>query len=921
MKPLKLTLCAFGPYSGETVIDLAALGENGIYLITGDTGAGKTTIFDAIAFALYGEASGKNRESAMLRSKYAPPETPTYVEMEFLEKGAHYTVRRNPAYTRPAKKGAGQTQQNADAVLYYPNGRSVTRYKDVTAAITELLGLTREQFTQIVMIAQGDFQRILLSPTEERSKIFRKLFGTMPYLSLQEHLRQENNKLKSEYDAVSASLLQYIDDIAAEDSAAPDPALNNWRREAVLLPEQLNMDFLQARIAAAEHRLSICCEAIAKTEKQRTETENLLLTAANDAAAAKEIAEHTAQADLLQKQLPALLAEQQRTQALLPQCEQLAVEIDRKTKALTKYTERDALCAALKKANDTKKNLTLQIRAAEEKIADLLARLHTARQEREQLAATAAQLPILAAAAAKLHDRMDRVQKLKIQAEAHQKTKIDLEQAQTLYLKAAAEAEQAAAIHTALQKQFLDLQAGILARELSPGMPCPVCGALSHPHPAILPPGSVKKTDLEAAHRNAQAAQQKAFAQSNAAGAYKAAAKAQQAALQAEIESLHLPNNADICTALCSLSAELKKESAKTETQLAAAQSNAARQKEIEQSIPKAEAYIDQGQKQLAELQTQYTNCAAQCAALTKQLEMFTEVLRDVSEAELRGQIQALQNKKQHLETDAETAQNALVHIQSTLKSHHAAITALQSRLSGKNLNIAALRSRKESLLKSKQEQTLQKEALCIAIENNRRILQKATAQQHALQKVYKKILLLRSLSDTANGAVSGKDKITLEAYVQAAYFDRILCRANPRLMAMTSGQYELVRRTDAENQRNRSGLELNVIDHYNATRRSVKTLSGGETFKASLALALALSEEIQASAGGVNLDAMFIDEGFGSLDEDSLTQAIQILCALSNGNRMVGIISHVAELNAKIDKKIIVTKDPQHHSRISMEK
>lgn len=915
MKPLKLTLSAFGPYSGETMIDLAAFGEGGIYLITGDTGAGKTTIFDAITFALYGEASGKTREAAMLRSKYAPPETPTYVEMEFLEKGERYTVRRNPAYTRPAKKGGGQTQQAADAVLYGPGGRTVSRYKEVTLAVTELLGLTREQFTQIVMIAQGDFQRILFSPTEERSKIFRKLFGTAPYLALQERLRQESNRQRAEYEALSASFLQYVNDLEP-----CDPALEEWRQNAALLPEQADLGFLQNRLEQTRAQLAALEKEIAGTETELAQTEALLLTAGKDAGITDQIAAHTAQAGALQTQLKALKEQYAAAQAALAKREQITVEIDRTAAALEQYAQAEKAREDLTAINAATEALARQIQQLTDKTAGLQARLAAAREEREQLSAAVAGLPATAAAAAQYKEQIAHVQALQRQASEQAQAEEALRQAQALYVQAEAAAEQAAADYTALQKRFLDLQAGILARELAPGAPCPVCGATTHPQPAVLPPGSIEKSDLEAARKKMDAAQQQAVQQSHAAGALKAAAETRQEALRAQLAALQIPETADPATALAALVKELQSTSTAAEAQLQAAQTAAARRKEIEENIPKAEGYISQYQKQLIELQAQYAANTTQAAALAEQLASYEQLLNGADTAALNQKIAALRNEKQALETVAANAQQALNDAQNLLSSHHAAAEALQKQLSGQVLDTAALQQQKQALSQNKQAQAARREALSLSCNRYRSVLQKAAAQQRALQKAFDKITLLRSLSDTANGALAGKNKITLEAYVQAAFFDRILLRANTRLMALTSGQYELLRRTDAENQRSQSGLELNVIDHYNASQRSVKTLSGGESFKASLALALALSEEIQMSAGGVNVDAMFIDEGFGSLDEDSLEQAIGILQSLSGSHRLIGIISHVAELKQRIDKKIIVTKDPQQHSRIRLE-
>ena len=227
MRPIRLVMSAFGPYAGRTELELSKLGTSGLYLITGDTGAGKTTIFDAIAFALYGEASGTAREAGMLRSQYADITTPTEVELTFEYKGRQYVLRRNPEYTRPRTRGDGLTTEKAGAELHYPDGRVETRLKDVNRAIVEIMGVDRNQFAQIVMIAQGDFLKLLIAPTEERKKIFQKIFRTERFQLLQDKLKAESNALKNEHEKVSSGLRQYMEGIVcAADSPFADAVKN-----------------------------------------------------------------------------------------------------------------------------------------------------------------------------------------------------------------------------------------------------------------------------------------------------------------------------------------------------------------------------------------------------------------------------------------------------------------------------------------------------------------------------------------------------------------------------------------------------------------------------------------------------------------------------------------------------------------------
>ena len=276
MKPLQLNLSAFGPYADEVSIGFTRLGEKGLYLITGDTGAGKTTIFDAITFALYGEASGNNRNADMLRSQYAEAGTPTFVEMRFLYRQKEYVIRRNPEYIRPAKKGGGMTTEKADASLSFPNGRVVTKTKEVTKAITELIGLDRNQFTQIAMIAQGDFLKLLFAKTEERSKIFREIFDTKKYQILQDRLKLEKNGLDKEYQDISKSIRQYMDGIQGEEEEQGTVEVRLANLSYLLEDEKERITFLTKEITDIENRLENLNRYIGKAEteeKNRRELE------------------------------------------------------------------------------------------------------------------------------------------------------------------------------------------------------------------------------------------------------------------------------------------------------------------------------------------------------------------------------------------------------------------------------------------------------------------------------------------------------------------------------------------------------------------------------------------------------------------------------------------------------------------------
>ena len=767
MRPLNLTMSAFGPYAGQTTVDFSVLGTSGLYLITGDTGAGKTTIFDAITYALYGEASGESRESSMLRSKYAAPETPTFVELTFLNGGKTYTVRRNPEYTRPKTRGTGTTVQKADAELTMPDSRIITKARDVTAAVTDIVGVDREQFARIAMIAQGEFRKLLLAQTDERKAIFRQIFHTGQYQALQNRLKEETAALDRQCGELEAGLRQAAGSIRCD---APET-----------LPDALDTDALLAALDTLLH--------------------------ADEAALTQAQAEHAE-------------TETQREQVLsdLGKAEALEAARGKLAEAESAWTEAQAEMKAAQAALDTATASQPEIQSRRQGIT----RLEDALRRYEQL------------------------DTLRAQAEAERKR---------------------------LAQKRSDLDAA--------------------------------RARTDAAAKGLETARGKLSGQPKLAVAAAQAGHAQDAAAQR-------------CTQLAALETQ-RQQCAELETALTAAQ--AEYQKAAEAGLPAQEEALRRQQADIQERAQELSARAARCAELDAEAERRAQELPHENRAAAQRALVETRTQCEALQQALDTARERSSAAQSVLAALTGKRDALRAQIqAAPPADIAALRTRRDALT-VRAEQLQRQISTCDArLEQNRaaRTAIDTRRQQHAAVRA--RWQWVHALAATANGAVPGKEKIMLETYIQTAYFDRILGRANTRLLIMSGGQYELRRCARAGDNRSQTGLELEVIDHYNGTARSVKTLSGGETFAASLSLALGLSDEVQATAGGVQLEAMFVDEGFGSLDSEALQQALAALVGVSGGSRIVGIISHVAELKDRIDRQIIVTKDRSGGSRVQVQ-
>lgn len=980
MRPLRLTMSAFGPYAKTVTIDFTEFGESGLYLITGDTGAGKTSIFDAITFALYGQASGAERDPSMLRSKYAEEGTETYAELVFSHGEKTYRIRRSPEYMRRKKNGSGYTSQKAEAELFFEDDRPpVTKVRDVNAEIVNIVGIDAGQFAQIAMIAQGDFLKLLLAKTPERSRIFREIFQTRICLDLQERLKKEAAQRGRQIEKVQSSILQYIGGVSCGPESSYRAALENAREDRYLTAVEEKLDLIgqiEAEDEAASARIR---EENGAAEKRLEEINTLLGRAEERRKAESSLAQAEAKAEEHRKSLETLEKLCQEAREKEPQIEKYAAEIAAEEALLERYDELETLRQRRKNTESRRGEL---LRLGER----LAAELSELNEERERAEAEAARvrdadmrLLSLEAWLRQLASERESHEELERSAEACIEAETQVRAIQEKCRESSAESERQRVKYAAMERVFFDEQAGILAAGLKAGVPCPVCGSEVHPSPAEMKSGAPSESQLkrqkelsekaaaEARRLSEQAAERQAVR--NAAWERcresvrrineRAPASSAEELLQLDLSEIPLPalpadrrglkqpgtpelseqlrqpgepeqpGQADRLGRLCGevracAALRLKKiEEARSRAARGADEIRrlAARKEELASKIPQL---ADKEAKKRLEIQKNAEERAA-CSAELKSAEQAISAaagrLNYGSKGEAEEAVRILKEKKRNEEREIRSSEERYQTCVKEAAENDAVIAALKSQLQeNEPPQVEGLIGEKREIEERRRKLAQEEAEIRGRIMNNRTAAEEIRSRYRQIEETEKDWLRLRTLSNTANGNLPGREKIMFETYVQTACFDRILRRANVRLMRMTNGQYDLVRRAAADDQRSQSGLELDVIDHYNDTVRSVSTLSGGESFKASLSLALGLSDEIQSSAGGVQIDAMFIDEGFGSLDDDSLRQAIRVLAGLSEGNRMVGIISHVSELKSSIDRQIIVTKEKTGGSSVRIQ-
>ena len=884
MRPLRLTLSAFGPYAAETTLDLEKLGKGGLYLITGDTGAGKTTLFDAITYALYDHSSSGIREGSMLRCKYADDKTPTFVELEFEVHGVRYTVRRNPEYQRPKARGEGMTTEKADATLTYPDDRPpVTKAKDVTAAVQEIIGLDYNQFSQIVLIAQGQFTKLLNASTEERSRIFRKLFRTQRYAQLQERLQAEASALNQQRTAQNAKLDSLLGGLQFSPEDPDAEALRALCAQTVPETALALLDALTARQAAALEEAGTALQA---TEAQLDTVQQQLGAAAQAQRLAQQLAARQAELAAAKPALDAARAEADRHAGDAVQLDALTAQVTQAQSALAAYDALDTLCRQQTEARDAARLAAAQAHKRRTQLDSLTAALTAAEAELAALADADTRLLALQNRSAQLTQRGEALAKLEQRLADCQRQAKAAHKAQENYRTAAAAQDEARARRDALERAFLDAQAGLLAESLVEGAPCPVCGSTHHPARALLPHTAPTQAQVEAARQTAAEADRQAQNTSAAAQSALAAANEAKASLRRDAETL-LPERfttpegtvpltfALMTNVLSEENAALQTAQTDCKAQCRQAEADCRRKAQLEADRQAKTRQRPALEQSAAEADRSAAAQNASADALEDQIAERRAALPYPRRADAQAALDKLEADRRTLRTGMDTAQRKLKQAEQAVAAAEAAVEALTAQQTAAQKELPArsaeeLTAQQTALTAAREALRSREKQLSAQLLPNRKTAAQYRAAAEARQALESRWQWVSALAATAGGTLTSKQKIKLEAYIQMNYLDRILRYANTRLMQMTAGQYEL-ERIGAENQRSQSGLDLGVIDHYNGTRRSVKTLSGGESFKASLALALGLSDEVQSSAGGIRLDTLFLDEGFNAADDEEI--------------------------------------------------
>ena len=910
MRPLKLVMSAFGPYAGKEVLDLKELGTNGLYLITGTTGAGKTTIFDAISYALYGEASGDSRDSKMFRSEYAENSVDTFVELQFENNEKLYKVTRSPEYMRLSKKGDKYLKKSASVELILPDGKVITKSKEADQEIKSILGVDKKQFSQIAMVAQGEFKKLITADTKEREKIFRDIFKTYFYEKLQYELEGNRKAVYGKMEDVKKAIKTTIgfilckeDDVlkievdkAREDKLTTENLLNLINQLITQDKEEKNKH--EEELKAVDNKLKEINGQLELAKKLEETKKNLGKVRSTLNTKAEEIV-------ILEEKLKSAKEKQ-------PEIDKLNGEIAKLQDKLPKFAELEELKTTLLKREKELEIRQNEINSLDQKSKVIDQQLKTKKIRLDELKTVDADIVKTDNELKEIRKRISDVKSLHKELNDFNRKNKDLESIRDNFVEANNKFTKLSQKYLVNHKAFLAEQAGILAEKLIENEPCPVCGSTTHPCKAEKSENAPTKEQLEAMKAFVDDAQKTAEKIANEASILSGQIENQKETIENKAVSLFdeiiFDNSPGFVAEEIEKLENQEREISDNREQL---EEKLNEKKNLEKDIPSLDkkkeeinSKINQYKTDIASLNENVKNIRIAIANNSKELEFE-------SERKAKEQLNDWVNEKNTLSRNIENTQKLFDGEKSVIETLKGEKKSFEKTLKeAKEYNISSLKESEEKLSKEKAVHNSIISEAKIRLDSNERALNQINEKSSELIKLEKEYSIVESLANTANAKLSGKEKIKLETYVQTTYFERIIFRANQRLRVMSNDQYELVRREEASNFQRQSGLDLDVKDYYNGSVRDVKSLSGGESFLASLSLALGLSDEVQSSSGGIRLDTMFIDEGFGSLDGETLGLAFKALMSLSNDNKLIGIISHVDALKTKIDKQIIISKD-----------
>ena len=1020
MRPVRLVMNAFGPYRGKVDLDFTAFGTSSIYLISGPTGSGKTTIFDGISYALYNKASSSVRDTDMLKSQFSTDEDLCYVELIFEMGTEKYRVKRVPKQKGPGVRGNSINQ--AREVEFYKENELLGTGMEADRAIEDLLGLSYEQFRQIVLLPQGEFRKLLLSSSREKEEIFRNIFGTEMIQSFQENLRIKARDLNKTYEEYGTRLDQSLANIEIEDEALADAVeRTNYKKILEILEKRIN----KGNKELTETKQEI--EKLNKIEQKNDKWIQLLEEQVSLRAAKEELSERAEDIQYFQRALDLnaqareVKQEQEKLEGLENEAVKLAEQLKDKQeasievkKALEKLLESqkaskqaeqqlDSIREAIQELENEKKifeerdqkvqkilTIEKELQKAAKQMKDLEKNDGVYIEKIELLSANLEQLVNWREA---LEESRSALEEVKKTFDKNLQKKTILEKLNALQETLTKQLEEDKKISTKLHKSqkrydearqyYFGNLAGVLAAELNEAEPCPVCGSIHHPNLAQMNADAITKeklTKYEETKNKDHMAHTKLTAEITQTGQLmdehknllenfedeelndlktvfekEKKLKIEITQFEEKIEELqNYINQEDQWrkdldnTQRAKQANQLTLQQEKNNQRLALEKIKELNEeiqvleetlvhtstKEIEAEVDEKRKFIqtiqmeaERIQKALNQKENEQTQIVTSIAMLKEQSNQNTEKLTEQKSnfAKQLNQYGFDQDYTDYL-LEKENSENYMEQIktyESEVSYNTRQIAKIEKELTTYGKDFSSIEDLKEELEKTKElkkvielkrEATIRKTS---TYENSHQEIQKNYENS---KEILKPLAIYKELSEIANGSTNRTNRVSFERYVLSIYFSEILYAANKRFEKMTNNRFELVRREEKTKGGAADGLELNVFDRYSGFERSVKTLSGGETFKASLALALGLSDIIQSQQGGVRVDTLFVDEGFGTLDADSLENAVETLMELQETGRLIGIISHVNELKDRIPARILVENQREgSHARIEV--
>lgn len=1028
MKPHTLVMSAFGPYAGEVTIDFDRFGGKGLFLITGDTGAGKTSIFDGITYALYGRMSG-DREPKNVRSHFAAPTVRTFVRLSFTHDGREYTVERSPEYERPKQRGEGFTKEPAQVSFIGSGNMPLTKDKEVNAEIVRILGITYDQWKQIAMLAQGEFRKLLTAKSDERSDTMRTIFSTDNVSRFQETLKEQANGLKKDRQYIENCIIEEMDRVVLpEDSPYKDDM------------EKVNgISYVDELLSIISKQTAIDDGKIGEMRKRKAEADEQRFGLSGSLADAKNLNQQIDRLEASKKELGSLMCSEEDIEDKREQAVGIRAVVDKLKVCMSKIAELEERIASgttaseelsrsidfqevdventLREDEDLRKKTDIEMERLISEIRGLqnalpvFDELEKIRERRITIERT---LSLKIASLDKVAREIEALKEQRLAAESfvsenrsvyddlssvkmeHErlirdcdelernlrtacdvdKAKIELENERKRFLDTMSKLSDLRSRYAEEESKFYRSQAGILATHLEKGCPCPVCGSTEHPCPATAVEGVLSKDELDDLMKECNRMQEKVSRMTTESAQATSKVDVMSASLDeyvhgrfgavgddipyrslmeqglresmanrsgAEARFRELEAKAFKMRSEESRKAEMEKESEKLEVSSSDLKSEVSSLREKLSAVRAEEDLKSDGLafKDRASIIEKIGSLTKRKDTISKEREFYRMRLEEKNK-KLASTKSILEHRKTELEADSKrleqeiqakdralcamnmdedlckvllSRERVLPELEAEVKGYDERVASCkriidtyQSDIAGReHIDVASL-EQQEAELSDLQKELDAKLVESIALrDRNAAAASKIRSLTGKLREIDSNGGDLVALSDIANG--NNPLRQDFESFMQSVYFEKVLRYANMRMTRMTEGRYEMKIRTEVRDKRSKGGLDINIVDRYTGRERPSATLSGGESFLAALSLALGLSDAVQRMNGGVRIDTLFVDEGFGSLDPEALRQAIDVLVQLSDGNNLIGIISHVEALKSEIDRKILVKR------------